>query len=133
MKPRTRRGHDRPIDLARVRSALATLDRVQAEHPEAFGSRTEDEWTAILNGEETEPMPKAKTTGKLAQGRPRSAGLDEPERGASAQIAVRFPPDLLARIDAWREAFNASNPGVVLTRSDAVRALVARALDKGGK
>jgi len=47
----------------------------------------------------------------------------------TAQVAFRFPEDLLARVDRHLERLKAAAPWSTPTRADAVRDLVARALD----
>lgn len=44
-------------------------------------------------------------------------------------VAFRLPNDLVARLDAHLVAMGVRMPGVTLTRSDAVRELLIRALD----
>ena len=110
------------VDLPRVKAALAALDRHAAEHPEAFAGRSEDDWTRTLTTEEAamnEPIP-----GTVQQGRPRS----DHEHEASTQVAVRLPASLLAALDAWLASYRDKHPGLALTRSDGIRALLARAL-----
>lgn len=41
----------RPIDLERIRKALAWLDRLAREHPELLGESTLEEWEDVLKGE----------------------------------------------------------------------------------
>ncbi len=116
--------------LPRVRATLAKLDTLALEHPEAFADRTAEDWLAIL--QENEEMNP--TEGTMPTGRPRSAGLDAPERERSIQVAVRLAPDLLARVDGWLDAYRKAHPGLALSRSDAIRALVLRGLEaKGAK
>jgi hypothetical protein len=115
-------------NLPRVRATLAKLDTLAGEHPEAFADRTAEDWLAILQeNEEMNPIE-----GTMPTGRPRSAGLDAPERERSIQVAVRLSPPLLARVDAWLDSYRGEHPGVSLSRSDAIRALVTRELDAGG-
>ena len=45
------------------------------------------------------------------------------------QIAVRLPAHLLDRIEQHRDAMSARSPGVKITTSDAVRALLIVGLD----
>lgn len=47
----------------------------------------------------------------------------------SDTVSVRLPPELLKAIDA--EAARLAPPGVTLTRSDAVRSLLTRAVNAG--
>lgn len=44
-------------------------------------------------------------------------------------VAVKLPVHLVERIDAKRAAMAKASPGVAITRSDAVRALLLAALD----
>ena len=98
----------KPVDLVRARAALATLDRVRREHPEAFrGWERPEDWIAAL--EEKEAMPKT----------------------SNVQIVVRLPDDLVQRLDAYTEARNAAEPGLHFTRSDAVRVLLSKVLEVG--
>jgi hypothetical protein len=97
----------KPIDLPRIRAALARLDALALEHPEAFGGRTAQQWTTIL--EESEAM------------------VDD-----SKVVGFRLPQVLLDRIDAFGAQFSAANAGLEISRSDAVRLLLTRALDAEG-
>ena len=45
-------------------------------------------------------------------------------RLSDAQIAVRLPGDLLARLDEQVERLRAERPGLAITRSDAVREIL---------
>lgn len=45
------------------------------------------------------------------------------------QIAVRLPAHLVERVDAYRSQLAKAAPGIGVTRSDAVRALLLVALD----
>jgi ribosomal protein S9 len=96
------------VDLGRVRRALAKLDELEAEHPEVFDGRDERTWARALKG-------------------------DQMGQTTSWQAAIRFPLELVGRIDAFREAVATVNPGVKVSRSDAVRMLVTRALDADRK
>jgi hypothetical protein len=46
-----------------------------------------------------------------------------------SQIVLRLPAELVERIDACAAQLRESNPGLRISRSDAVRALIVRALD----
>jgi hypothetical protein len=51
-------------------------------------------------------------------------------RREPAQLsAFRLPPELLARVDAYAQRLQEQTPWATVTRSDAVRALLAQALD----
>jgi hypothetical protein len=50
----------------------------------------------------------------------------------SIKIFVRMPPDLVAGIDAYRQAMRKAQPGLRPNRSDAVRALLNKALASEG-
>jgi len=58
-------------------------------------------------------------------GRPRSAS-------PKALTAFRLPPDLIARIDSYAARLRQEAPWSNATRADAVRALLAQALDAAG-
>ena len=45
------------------------------------------------------------------------------------QVAFRFPPELLARLDAYVDRMRAQTPGLKATRADAARVLITKALD----
>lgn len=53
---------------------------------------------------------------------------DAPERPPA--INVRLPVDMIAAIDAKQARMAEAAPGVAITRSDAVRALLSVALDR---
>ena len=50
----------------------------------------------------------------------------------SIKVFVRMPPDLVAGIDAYRQAMRKAQPGLRPNRSDAVRALLNKALASEG-
>lgn len=104
------------IDLPRVRASLARLDAHQAEHPEAFRGRTAKQWTSILQEEEN--MQRSKQSAH--------DGAED-----TIQIAVRLSATFVDRIDAY--ARTCGKPGMVATRSDAIRILLNLALDAGDR
>jgi hypothetical protein len=96
----------RTIDLDAVRTARANLKRIAKEHPELVGppgKANRTRWESTL--EETMS-----------------------DQANDEQIVVRLPGALLARIDAYAEGQRKAT-GLRVSRSDAVRLLVARALD----
>jgi hypothetical protein len=105
----------KPLDLPRARAALSRLDTLAAEHPEAFRGRTAKQWTTILQEHDTMPQ-----TRHVARG-PRADGADP-----TTQIAIRLPAPMLAALDAY--AAEHAQPGLTVTRSDAVRMILASAL-----
>lgn len=46
------------------------------------------------------------------------------------QIAIRLPPDLIERIDSYAERLQEKVPGIPITRTAAIRALLEHALSK---
>ncbi len=59
-------------------------------------------------------------------------GPVQTRRSAAKQplpLSIRFPRDLLARIDRYADRLRAEHPGLAISRGDAVRVLVSRALD----
>jgi len=46
------------------------------------------------------------------------------------QVAVRFPKDLLERLERYAERLNKERPGLGVTRADVVRVLVHERLDQ---
>ena len=59
--------------------------------------------------------------------------LKAPKREAMGLYAFRFPDDLIGRVDAYAKRLEAEQPGISVTRADAVRALLTRALDAIGE
>jgi predicted DNA-binding protein len=53
-----------------------------------------------------------------------------PEKQMTIQLAFRLPDSLVARVDAYAKRLNATTPGLDVTRTDAVRALLTQALDR---
>ena len=51
------------------------------------------------------------------------------EKETTTQLAFRLPDSLVARVDAYAKRLNAVTPGLDVTRTDAVRALLTQALD----
>lgn len=50
--------------------------------------------------------------------------------GCSPQTAIRFPAELVERIDTYAEELRREHPGVKFSRSDIIRLLINRALDQ---
>ena len=105
-------GPRRPVDLGRVRAALATLDRVAREHPELVDHNAANvaAWEAALP-DILEPQEPPETMAAINQ----------------HQQSFRFPDELIARIDAYAEALERET-GLQVSRNDALRSLVVRAL-----
>ncbi len=89
---------------------MGKLDQLAAEHPEAFAGHDVASWTTIFEG-------------------PGGAEGNEPMANKTFQTGVRLPVTLLERLDALTAKWMADNPGVSLSRSDAVRMLLVRALN----
>lgn len=108
---------DDPIDELAVARSLARLDKIAAEHPELVttGANTEDNraaWEASLADlEQGDNMTPPK------------------ERESTTQVAFRLPDSLIERIDNHVERMRDQLPGIEITRADAVRSLLTRALD----
>jgi hypothetical protein len=47
----------------------------------------------------------------------------------SEYVGMRIPKELLERIDAYLERMNRDHPGLTFSRADAIKTLVAQALD----
>lgn len=88
------------IDLPRTRRALAELDRLAAEHPQAF-RLTEQEWVEALTKDESMAVSKV--------------------------VPVRLSDSLIERIDAHSARLRELT-GLEPSRSDVVRLLVERGL-----
>jgi len=98
----------KPPDLAAIKAALKQLDDIARDHPELVSSAPpfpED----IRGWEET---------------------LREMEDDmATKQVAFRLPLELVDRLDAFAERMKNESPGLRVTRADAARLLLTRALD----
>jgi hypothetical protein len=98
----------RAVNLGAVREARASLQRLAREHPELAG----------------------------APGRTNRTGWESELEDAMAdetkdeQIVVRLPKSLLDRIDAQVDQLRRAMPGPSWKRSDVVRLLLERSLDK---
>lgn len=53
----------------------------------------------------------------------------KPSKEATIQVAFRLPKSMVERIDAHAARMTATHPGLEFVRVDAVRSLLARALD----
>ncbi len=96
-----RRRTAKVVDLPRVRSSLARLDRLAEQHPEVF-RLTNEEWRDVI--------------------------VQEEERMAvSKVVAVRLPDALLARVAAHSKRLIALT-GLEPSRSEVVKLLVERGL-----
>jgi hypothetical protein len=93
------------IDLALVRAARQRLHELAQEHPELQGSPSPENEAAWLQALE--------------------AGVADE---TLAVVAFRFDAALIRRLDKQAERFSAEL-GTKITRSDAVRMLLTRALD----
>ena len=89
-------------DLGAVAKARARLRELAAEHPELTGESSVDAWERTLEANE----------------------MAEHEE----QIAVRLPGAMMARLDEHVERMKKEHPGMRVTRSDAVRTILAKAL-----
>ena len=52
-----------------------------------------------------------------------------PDKQRTVQVAIRVPEELLERIDDFAQRLSEATPGLMITRADAVRMLMAKALD----
>ncbi len=69
---------------------------------------------------ETKTMPAPE---KRRPGRPKREG------GASTQVALRLPPEVMERVRAHAERLRHELPGMTVTVADALRMLVVAGLD----
>lgn len=105
----------RTVDLAAVRASRLRLAEIAREHPELTGPSSPENaagWAAELAELENNAMVRPKSHGEPL-----------------LQVAVRLPESVIERIDAYVEKRRASLPGVQLTRADAIRFLLLRALE----
>jgi hypothetical protein len=51
------------------------------------------------------------------------------DRQRTVQVAIRVPEDLLERIDDYAQRLSEGTPGLTITRADAARMLMTKALD----
>lgn len=56
-----------------------------------------------------------------------------PKSEESIMVSVRLPPSLLARVDEYGTTLQKNMPGVNITRADAIRQLLEKALHEGKK
>lgn len=98
------------VDLARVRAALAALDRLVEAHPELRGQSGVANRAAWLVELESMEGDNVATNDK--------------------QTAIRIPAELLERLDRMAEVWRAERPGARMTRSDVLRVLLLQALDR---
>jgi len=100
----------RPIDLPRVKASLARLDRLAEQHPEAFRPDRLERLEHDMQDMEHE-------------------GHEGQQGQQGQQIAVRMTGAMIAALDGFTSRWREENPGASLTRSDAVRMLLTKALD----
>ncbi len=92
------------VDLGQVKAVRRTLKEIASQHPDLLGERGPENvkgWEAILA---------------------------ENEMGKTTLVAFRLENELLKRIDDYAKRLEESTPGLTLTRVDAVRVLLLRAL-----
>ena len=99
MKHRSRKG-GAVVDMPRVRRALAELDRLAEEHPEAFRLEAQ-EWRAVL--------------------------AEDERMTVSRVVALRLPDDVLARVDAHAKRLS-DLTGLVPSRAEVLKLLIERGL-----
>ena len=92
-----------PIDLPKMRRILAKLDRLAEQHPELVSDQPTDPkaWEQIL---------------------------EHDDMARTNQIGVRVDDALLQALDAYAAKLSADNPGMNMTRADAIRVLLTRGL-----
>lgn len=103
----------KPVNLADVRKARASLKKLAETYPElrapsSKGNRAK--WEELL---EEEVMAGAKKT-----------------KVSEEQLVVRLSKSLMDRVDRYAEQIREEQPGPAWKRSDVVRLLLARALDE---
>ena len=96
----------RRLDLEKIRAGLAKLDALVEAHPELTSPEAQARLTAWLQTEETQHMP------------------------VSEKIFVRMDPELVNTIEQYAERMRAEHPGFHPTRSDAIRALLYKAIEQ---
>ena len=92
-------------NFLKVREARETLRKLAKTHPELIG----------------QPSPENE--------RDWQSTLAENEMGKTVQVAFRLDEDLVKRLDKYAEQLGREMPGFKVSRADAVRLLLIRALD----
>ena len=103
------------IDLAALRTVRSALDAIVSAYPELTQPVARDRLAVALRKEHN-PMSKR---------------LDPNATGASTTVGVRLSPDLLAHVDAEVARLSALVPSASFGRSEAVRAMILRAVEVG--
>ncbi|MGH8060028.1 MAG: hypothetical protein ACREOH_22795 [Candidatus Entotheonellia bacterium] len=96
----------RPLNLDKIRAGLAKLDALVEAHPELTRQDAQARLATWVRGEEARHMP------------------------VSEKIFVRMDPELVSAIDQYAERIRAEHPGFRPTRSDAIRALLYKAIEQ---
>ena len=99
-----------PVDLEVTRDALEKLEAIARQHPELVGHTSPhnvEDWIAVLQN------------------------LEDDMTGLK-QLGIRWPEDLVERIDAYVEKARKERLGLRFSRSDAIRELVERGLAEEG-
>ena len=55
----------------------------------------------------------------------------EKDQDQGTMVTMRYPKTLLEKIDKFMRDFEKVNPGLKISRADAIRMLVTRGLEKG--
>jgi hypothetical protein len=97
------------VNHERVREALAALDRLVAEHPELQSAQARARLTQWM--EDSMIMAKAKNPG----------------------VFIRMTEELIRQVDDYVERLTREHPGMIPTRSDAIRMLVIKGLETAGE
>jgi hypothetical protein len=92
-------------NFLKVREARETLRKLAKTHPELIG----------------QPSPENE--------RDWQSTLAENEMGKTVQVAFRLDEDLVKRLDKYAKQMEHEMPGFKVSRADAVRLLLIRALD----
>ena len=101
-----------PPDLAAIKAARERLDEIAREHPELV-----------------HPGPPSPADVKGWEETLQELEDDMPTK----QVAFRLPVELVGRLDAFAERIQNESPGLRVTRADAARLLLTRALDEAEK
>jgi hypothetical protein len=96
----------RAVNLGAVRASRARLDAIVREHPELVATNGDgvDGWVTTLE-------------------------RDEAMAEDTDQVAFRLPKSLIKRLDDYAAPLEKEQAGMKVTRTDAVRVLLTRALD----
>ena len=109
-----------PLSHEKENRETGSNGSVGSEEQPSLSHESTTQWVVLVDN--ASEGRRYETMGTVTKGRP----LEGAEH--TTQIACRLPDSMLAQLDAWRA--ERTQPGLTITRSDALRMILAATLDR---